>query len=75
MLNVVRDARKPHQKQLILHPLKQKVVMKKETLYKLQYHYGELMQELKTCNDYFKKKRIEKKMKAIECLLDIDYVT
>ena len=49
--------------------------MEKETLYKLQYHYGELMQDLKTCNDYFKKKRIEKKMKAIECLLDIDYVT
>ena len=34
--------------------------MEKETLYKLQYHYGELMQELKTCNDYFKKKKNRK---------------
>lgn len=49
--------------------------MEKETQYKLQIYYGELMQQLKTCNDYFKQKRIEKKMKAIECLLDIDYFT
>jgi hypothetical protein len=49
--------------------------MEKQTLYNLQYYYGELMQELKKCNDYFRQKRIEKKMKAIECLLDIDYVT
>lgn len=49
--------------------------MKKETQYELQIYYGELMQELSTSNDFFRKKRIEKKMKAIECLLDIDFVT
>jgi hypothetical protein len=48
--------------------------MDEETLYKLQIYYGNLMQELQTCNDYFQKIRINKKMKAIECLLDIDYV-
>jgi len=49
--------------------------MEKETLEKLQYYYGELMQEFNTSNDYLRKRRIEKKMKSIECLLDIDYFT
>lgn len=49
--------------------------MNKETQYQLQIYYGELLQEVKTTNDYFKRTRIEKKLKAIECLLDIDYVT
>ncbi len=49
--------------------------MEKETQYQLQIYYGELLQELKTSNDCFRKTRIEKKLKAIECLLDIDYVT
>jgi DNA replication protein DnaC len=49
--------------------------MEKEMLYELQIYYGELMQKLKNCNDYFREKRIKKKMKSIECLLDIDYLT
>jgi len=48
--------------------------MKKETLIELQFYYGGLMEELRTSKDYFEKKRIEKKMKAIECLLDVDYL-
>lgn len=47
--------------------------MDKETQIKLQYYYGSLMQQLETCHDYFIKIRIKKKMKAIECLLDIDF--
>ena len=49
--------------------------MNKETQYQLQIYYGELLQEAKTTNDCFRRTRIEKKLKAIECLLDIDYVT
>jgi hypothetical protein len=49
--------------------------MKKETLYELQIYYGELLQELQGSNDYFKNVRIRKKIKSIECLLDIDYLT
>jgi hypothetical protein len=49
--------------------------MENEITYKLQIYYGELLQELKTSNDCFRKTRIQKKLKAIECLLDIDYVT
>jgi hypothetical protein len=49
--------------------------MKKETSVELQIYYGDLWQQLENVNDYFKKKRIIKKIKAIECLLDIDYLT
>jgi hypothetical protein len=48
--------------------------MKKETLYELQIYYGNLMQEYATSKDSFEKNRIRKKMKAIECLLDIDFI-
>jgi hypothetical protein len=48
--------------------------MKTETLYELQIYYGELLQQLQQSNDYIKNKRIRKKIKSIECLLDIDYL-
>jgi hypothetical protein len=48
--------------------------MDEETKIKLQYHYVELIQKLKTSNDYFERKIIKKKMKAIECLLDCEFV-
>ena len=48
--------------------------MKDQTLYELQFYYGELMQELQTSHDWTIKRRIEKKMKAIDCLLNIDFV-
>lgn len=48
--------------------------MKEFTKYELQFYYGELMQELKDCKDYFREKRIRMKMKAIEVLLDIDFL-
>jgi len=48
--------------------------MKKETLYELQIYYGNLMQEYATSKDCWQKARISKKMKAIECLLDIDFL-
>tara|TARA_R100000541_G_scaffold57690_2_gene68059 strand:- start:809 stop:1084 length:276 start_codon:yes stop_codon:yes gene_type:complete len=41
----------------------------------LQIMYGELMQELTTERDYFNKQRIQKKMKAIEVLLKIDFIS
>ena len=49
--------------------------MTQEIKYELQLYYGMLMQELETSYDYFEKKRIAKKMKAIETLLDIDFLT
>lgn len=49
--------------------------MKKETSVELQIYYGELLQELQQSNDYIRNNRIRKKIKAIECLLDIDYLT
>jgi DNA replication protein DnaC len=48
--------------------------MKESTKYDLQFYYGELMQELNDCKDYFRENRIKKKMKAIEVLLDIDFL-
>lgn len=49
--------------------------MKPDTIVELQLYYGELMHELENCNDYFRKIRINKKMKSIECLLDIEFIT
>lgn len=49
--------------------------MKKETSVELQIYYGELLQELQQSNDYIRNNRIRKKIKAIECLLDVDYLT
>lgn len=49
--------------------------MKKETSLELQIYYGELMHELQQSNDYLRNNRIRKKIKAIECLLDIDYLS
>jgi hypothetical protein len=48
--------------------------MKKETLCELQIYYGNLMQEYETSKDCWQKLRISKKMKAIEILLDIDFI-
>ena len=48
--------------------------MKEETKIDLQLYYGELMQLAKTRMDFFEVKRIKKKMKAIELLLNIDFI-
>lgn len=45
--------------------------MDKETQEKLQIYYGNLMYDFEKCNDHFPKIKIARKMKAIECLLDI----
>lgn len=48
--------------------------MKDDTIIDLQLYYGELMQKKQSANDFFELKIISKKMKAIEILLNIDFI-
>ena len=49
-------------------------IMKEKTTIDLQLYYGELMQMKENTSDFFELKRIAKKMKAIEILLNIDFI-
>lgn len=40
----------------------------------LEIKYGSLLQELETTFDWFEKAKIQKKLNAINCLLDIPYI-
>lgn len=41
---------------------------------KLELEYGNLMQQLETTFDWFEKKKIQKKLNSINCLLDTSYI-
>mgnify|MGYP003495445839 CR=1 FL=1 len=46
--------------------------MNEQTKIDLQWYYGELMQQYENSYDYFIKNKIQKKLRAIECLLELN---
>lgn len=49
--------------------------MKTEFKTELELEYGNLMQQLETAFDWFEKRKIQKKLNSINCLLDIPHIT